>query len=127
MPAAGDRATSARWGPRSGELATAWIERRICRVCSGPSEEIAFADLQPAMTQDVVGRGGVEIEVRQHEIDHELIALERHRVLRPDRESHVLLVGRIDVLRGEALDVVDRLLDARLELVDRLLVIGKFG
>src|ERR1043166_7724345 len=91
---------------------------------SRPPEKIALADLDTAMTQDVVGGGGVEIEVRQHEADQELLALERQGLLRADRKGDILLGGRVDVGGFGALHIVERLCDARLQLVEALFLIG---
>src|SRR5205085_11897275 len=91
-----------------------------------PSEEIALADLDTGMTQDVVGGGGVEIEVRQHEMDEELLTLERERLLRADRERDVLLGRRVDVGGLDALHVVERPGDACLQLLEAFFLVGKF-
>jgi hypothetical protein len=48
--------------------------------CLDSSDEIPFAQLNTAVPQDVVGRGAVEIKVRQHEMHQIGLAFETHRV-----------------------------------------------
>src|SRR5262249_20071967 len=78
---------------------------------SRPPEKIALAKLHAAVAQDVVGRGGVEIEVRQRKGDEIVRAFQCHRLLRADREGDVFGCARVDLRRREAFDIVDRLGD----------------
>src|SRR5947208_13246561 len=85
---------------------------------SRPSQKIPLADLDAALAQDVVGGGGVEIEVRQREGDQVLRALQRQRLLRADGKRDLLLFRAVDLFGLEAVHVVDRLGNARLEVVE---------
>ena len=100
----------------AGRLNFSATPLRLPDPAQRPPEKIALAELHAAMAQDVVGRGGVEIEIRQREADEIVRALERHGLLRADREGDVLGRARVDLRRREAFDVVDRLGDARLQV-----------
>ena len=80
------------------------------------------------MPEDRVGRGGVEIEVRQREVHQVVLPLEGHR-LAADRQRHVARFRAVEVGGLEALNIGRDLGDPRLELGNRLfrvLVLGDF-
>src|SRR5204863_7282916 len=72
------------------------------------ADEVALADLDAVMPQDVVRSHDVEVEIRQHEAEQVLHAFECH-LRRPELEVDVLLLAAV-CLRGlDAADEVDRL------------------
>ena len=75
------------------------------------------------MPQQIISRREMEIEIRQHE--RQKVGLRRESVLRRTRLEHNLLVLLpADAALGHRLQVVDRLLDARLQLLKGGLVVG---
>src|SRR5215469_1190686 len=69
---------------------------------SARAEVIALADLDAGMPQDVVGGGDVEIEVRQPEMEQEVLALEGQGV-GADRQRDLAGFAAVDLGRLEAL------------------------
>src|ERR1700730_5178977 len=92
---------------------------RVLRVL--PSEgyrrahEIALTELDPAMAQDVIRCCAVEIEVRQDEILQKPIPREL-TLVGAELDGDVLILSAIDLSRLEGFAVLDRLVEARLEL-----------
>ena len=70
------------------------------------SHEIALAQLDAAMAQDVVGGGGLEIEIRQTEVQQKRLPFELALAARK-LDNDLLVLGAVDLQRLEALD--DRL------------------
>src|SRR5262245_49759791 len=89
------------------------IRRRLQR--DRLAHEVALAELEAAVAQDVVGGGAVEIEVRQDEIEQQRLAGELALVA-AELERDVLVLGAVDLRRLEALAEVDHLGEAALEL-----------
>src|SRR5215471_16579852 len=81
--------------------------------------EVALAQLHPAVAQDVVGGGAVEIEVGQRLVDEEALAGEFARGPARKGDLDLLALAAVDLSRLEAFEKVDRLGDALLELGDR--------
>ena len=71
------------------------------------------------MAQDVVGGGGVEIEVRQEEVEEILAALELQLVT-ADLQHDFAILRAVDLIRRHALHEIDGLGDASLQLVEGL-------
>ena len=63
------------------------------------AHEVALAELDAALPQDVVGRGDVEIEVRQRIAEQQALALELARVAVRERDADVLVLGAVDLRR----------------------------
>src|SRR5215813_8422797 len=79
------------------------------------AHEIALAELDAAVAQDVVGGGAVEIEVRQDEIEQQSLPGELALVV-AELERDVLVLGAVDLRRFEALAEVNHLGESALEL-----------
>ncbi len=86
-------------------------------------EVVAFADLDAVVAQDVVGGHDVEVEMGQGPVPQilEAVCLERQGV--DERKLDLALLRALVSAGGDALDVVDGLGDAGLELVQGLLVV----
>lgn len=82
----------------------------------------------PSLTasQDVVGRGDVEIEIRQAEAEEVGLALEAKLAV-AQREGDVTRLGAGEVLGRQAFDERDRLGDPLFQLGEARLVVGIFG
>src|SRR5262250_3565513 len=80
------------------------------------AHKIPLAELDPAMAQDVVGGGAVEIEIGQRAGEQQRLTGELAR--RPARELDLdlLVLAAVDLRGLEALEEIDRLGDAILEL-----------
>ena len=75
------------------------------------------------MSQQIIRRRNMEIEIRQHEAQK--VALPREPILPPARLEHNLVVLLpVDAVLGHRLQVLDRVLDARLELLKGGFVVG---
>src|SRR5690349_7519251 len=61
-------------------------------------DEVALADLDAEMAQDVVGGGHVEEEVRQREVEEVGAALEGGGLV-PERDRHVTAGGALELRR----------------------------
>src|SRR5205807_8030390 len=77
--------------------------------------EVALAELDAAVAQDVVGGGAVEIEVRQDVVQQQPLSGEL-ALVGAELDRDLLVLGAVDLRRLEALDVVDGLGEARLEV-----------
>ncbi len=73
------------------------------------------------MAQDGVGRGHVEVEVRHHVLDCELRGQEVLAL--PARLGHAAFARTREVGLGDGAEIGDRVLDARLEVGEGLLVV----
>src|SRR5882757_1616273 len=80
------------------------------------AHEIALADLDAALANDVVGGGGVEIEVRQAAAEQQALPGEVHDVAVRRGELDLLGVGAVNVALADGLQKRDGLADALLEL-----------
>src|SRR5437899_1555451 len=87
------------------------------------AQEVLLADLHAAMAQDRIGGGEMEIDVRQHEMIEIVVALHVALVGRAERECELTIGGAVDLLGVERLEKGDGLGEARLELIDRRLVV----
>src|SRR3954470_4022597 len=79
------------------------------------AHEVALAELDAAVAQDVVGGGAVEIEVRQDEVEQQRLPGELALVA-AELERDVLVLGAVDLRRLEALAEVDHFREPALEL-----------
>ena len=86
------------------------------------AEEVDLAQLHPVVTQDVVGRGDVEVDVREHEVLQVVPAPEAQRSA-AQRQGDGALLRTVDLLGVEALEILDGPGDARLELGKAALVV----
>src|SRR5262252_482759 len=77
------------------------------------------------MAQDVVGRGDVEVEVRQPEMEQKILALEGQGVT-ADRQCDLTTLAAVDLGSLEALHVVEGLGDALLKLRKARLLVAEF-
>src|SRR5512147_2587245 len=88
--------------------------------CARPSrgldraDEVALAEFDAVVAQDVVGGRGVKEEIRQRYVGQIGKSLEAQRLV-ADLHLHVPLLRAGEASRKEALHVVDRPRDARLE------------
>src|SRR5262249_54497059 len=89
------------------------------------AEEVALADLQAALGQDVVGGRRVEIEVGQREAGEIAQALEGEG-LSAGGNLDLAILRAVELVWLEAADEVDCLGHARLELIERGLVVLVF-
>jgi hypothetical protein len=78
------------------------------------AHEIALAELDPTMAQDVIRRCAVEIEVRQDKILQQPLPREL-ALVGAELDGDVLVLGAVDLRRLEGFAIVDRLGEARLE------------
>jgi MFS family permease len=87
---------------------------------------VALAEVYPVMAQDVIGGGGVEMELRQRIAQQELATRKGHvapRDLQRDRPRGPAVIGRI----GEGRDIAARGGDAALKFGKARLGIGEGG
>src|SRR5262249_3751370 len=88
------------------------------------AQEIALADLNAVVAQNVVGGRGVEEEVREGELRQIDAGLEGH--LLTTESERDLAVGRtVELLRLQALQEVDRLGEALLQFGERRFRVGE--
>src|SRR5690606_5310943 len=88
------------------------------------ADEVALAERHALMAQDVVSGGDVEKEVRQRKAEQVALAdeLELHVA---DLQRNGPRLAAIHRCRRHAAEIVERAGDARLQLVDRLLLVGE--
>src|SRR6266404_8901434 len=89
------------------------------------AHEIALAELDPALAQDVVGGGAVEIEIRQRVGEQQRLADELARRSARERDLDRLVLAAVDLRGLQAFEEIDRLGDAILELRNGCLGIGE--
>src|SRR6266404_4098420 len=89
------------------------------------AHEIALAELDPALAQDVVGGGAVEIEIRQRVGEQQRLAGELARRPARERDLDRLVLAAVDLRGLQALEEIDRLGDAILELRNGRLGVGE--
>src|SRR6266851_1966059 len=89
------------------------------------AHEIALAELNAAMAQNVVGGGAVKIKIRQRVVEKERLARELARGPARQGELDLLLLAAVDVAWLEALEKLDGLADTLLELGNGRLGIGE--
>src|SRR5690242_19586868 len=97
------------------------------RICRMPlrwrrAHEIALADLDAAAADNVVGRGRMEIEVRQATTQQQALSGKVHDVAIGRGELDLLGVGAVDLALLDGLEKRNRLADALLELGQRSLL-----
>src|ERR1700757_3121913 len=123
-------------GPRNGVPATRASrgaprgdERISHLLCQSKRDwrahEIALAELDPALAQDVVGGGAVEIEIRQRVGEQQRLAGELARRPARERDLDRLVLAAVDLRGLEAFEEIDRLGDAILELRNGRLGVGE--
>src|SRR6202034_2687459 len=86
--------------PRAGRVGLK-IDRR--------PHEIALADFDAAMAQDVVSRGAVEIKIRQRISQEQRLSGEVARRSARERDLDRLVLAAVDLRSLETFDEVDRL------------------
>src|SRR6266511_839610 len=91
----------------------------------GRAHEVALAELEPAMAQDVVGGGAVEKEIRQRVREQQRLPSELARRPARKRDLDLLVLAAVDLRRLEALEEVDGLGDAILELGNARFRVGE--
>src|SRR5438045_6479336 len=79
------------------------------------AHEVALADLDAALPDDVVGGGGVEIEVRQRIAEQQALAGELANLPAREGDLDLLAFGAVDLARLHALEIVDGLGDPILQ------------
>src|SRR5215468_9511899 len=89
------------------------------------AHEIALAELDAAMAQDVVGGGAVEIEVRQRVGEQQRLAGELARRPARKRDLDRLVLAAVDLRGLQAFEEIDRPGDAILELGNGRLGVGE--
>src|SRR5262245_56716617 len=87
------------------------------------AQKISLANLDAAVAQDRVGCRAMEIDVGQHKVIEVVVALHLALVRGTKRERDLAVAPGIDLLRIHGLDERNRLCDARLELLERRLVV----
>src|SRR6185436_2215561 len=76
------------------------------------AHEIALAELDAALADDVVGRGGVEIEVRQAVAEQQALSGEVARLPAWEGDLDLFPLGAVDLGRLHAFEELDGLGDA---------------
>src|SRR5262245_64607539 len=79
------------------------------------AHEVALAELDAGVAQDVVGGGAVEIEIRQDEVEQQRLSGEL-ALVGAELERDVLVLGAVDLRRLEGLAEVNDLGEPGLEL-----------
>src|SRR5882757_4389259 len=82
------------------------------------AHEIALADFDAALADDVVGGGGVEIEIWQRIAEQQALAGELTDLPAREGDLDLLALGAVDLALLHALEVLDRLGDPVLQLSD---------
>src|SRR5205823_11552786 len=90
------------------------------------AHEIALADLDAALADDVVGGGGVEIEVRQGVAEQQALAGELADLPAREGDLDFLALGAVDLALLHTLEILDGLGDPVLQLHNGGLVVGEF-
>jgi hypothetical protein len=85
------------------------------------SDKVALADLHPAMPQNGVGGGEMEIVVRQHKVIEIVGAFHQATGAAAKREFDVAVDGGINRFGIERLQICNRFGEPRFELIDRRL------
>src|SRR5438445_4103309 len=80
------------------------------------AHEIALADLDAALADDVVGGGGVEIEVRQRIAEQQALPGELADLPAREGDLDFLALGAVDLALLHALEIFDGLRDQVLQL-----------
>src|SRR5580704_3191398 len=91
------------------------------------AQEIALADLHAAVTQDRVGGGQMEIDVRQHEMVEIIVAFHLALIGRAERKGDLTIGCGIDLLGIEGLEKGHGPCEPGLELIDGRLVVLETG
>src|SRR3954447_14812565 len=75
------------------------------------AHEIALADLDAALADDVVGGGGMEIEIRQRTAEQQALAGELADLPAREGDLDFLALGAVDLALLHALEIFDGLGD----------------
>src|SRR5216683_5293829 len=102
-------------GRRVGEPLYTLPRTNQGRFSLNTANEVAFPDFHTALTQDCVGGGAVEIEVRHGEMLEILLARELQRVA-GNAERDVAALAAVDLVWLEALDIAQHGIDATAQL-----------
>jgi hypothetical protein len=94
---------------------------------SGLAHEIALADLDAVMAQDVVRGGGMKVEIRQRKMAEELLPLQRHGLVWADRKRDLTAVGALELCGLEAADIFGGVGQPRFQLGKAGFGIGRRG
>ena len=89
------------------------------------SHKISLADLDTALPNDVIGRGGVKPEVWQAVAEQETLAGELTCLPAREGDADVLSLGTVDLALLDTLEVVDGSGNAVLQLGNGGLVVGE--
>src|SRR5579885_1012483 len=89
-------------------------------------EEVALADLDTVVAQDGVGGGAVEGEVRDNGADQVTLARVGY-LTGAHLQRNLLVFAAVDLRLLHAVDEIQRLRDARLQLVEGRFVIFERG
>src|SRR5689334_7493090 len=79
------------------------------------AHEVALTELDAETAQDVVSRGGVEIEIRHREVVEVSLGAEIAR-LAAGGDRDLLVLSPVELVGLEALQKIDRLVNPRLHL-----------
>src|SRR5262245_41248232 len=99
--------------PATSATSAGMTEERHRLQADRLAHEVALAELDPAVTHEVVGGGAVEVKVRQDEIEQQGLPGELALVA-AERKRDLLVLGAVDLGRLEALAELDGLGDAGL-------------
>src|ERR1700731_1556797 len=91
------------------------------------AQEVLLADLDAAVTQDRVGGGQVEIDVRQHEMVEIVVALHLALVGGTERKGDLTIARGIDLLGGQGFEKGEGFSKPCLELIDGRLSVLETG
>src|ERR1700722_15742110 len=105
-------------------LAT-FVAPRNDKEQSAHAEEIALADFDAVMPENVVRGGGVEVEIRQREMAEELLSLHRHGLVGASGKSDIAGVGAVELRRLERLDIIGGIAEPLLQLLEGLFGVGR--
>src|SRR5690242_11720921 len=112
--------------PRMVQQGATADRRARCSLLLRAGDEVGLAQLRARLAQDHVGGGAVEVEIRDHEAEQVVLALEVHLAV-AHLQVDVAALAAVDLLGLEALDVIDHALDARVELLEGRLVVLERG
>src|SRR5450631_2225759 len=79
---------------------------RTSRELSARAHKIPLADLHAVVAQDVVGGGGMKVEVRQREVAEKLLAVQGHGLVGTERKADLAGFGTIELRGPEGLHIV---------------------
>src|SRR5207249_3888924 len=92
-PPIGDTAAQIAFRPRVRRPKSFHVAMRS----SAGADEIALADFHAVVAQNVVGGGGMKVEVRQGEMAEKLLPLQRQGLVRAGGKAHVAVLGAVEL------------------------------